>query len=296
MRTAFLPIIFFILSLAACTEKIDLDLDRKDEPAVVVEGFLGDTLPGPQWIRLTRTTGYYQKGEAPPVTDAEVRVIGGGNEFDFQQNTNSDSSSYYMAPSTFELKQGKAYELEVEESDSFYTAESRMSQVPSLDSIHLRLDPFASFGNSEGEELEDTTVQVVAHFQEPPPKGDHYLFNLYIDGELHSKKANDKLVGSDESLQGDVELATLNFELSEIELGETFTLEMRSTSPECTEFYQVFSEQTELSGNPFAASPPANIPTNISGSALGFFQVSAVSSRTRTLDAQTISEIEVLGD
>jgi hypothetical protein len=280
------------LLILSCTEEIDLDLDQKDRPSVVVEGFLTDSTEAPQWLRLTYTTGYYEKGKVPPVDGANVTVRGGGDRFTFRQNGHPDSVSYYMAPSSFDLKMGEAYQLEVEHQDSTYRSSSRMRPVPSIDSIHLRLDPFASAG---GGEVEDTILQVVAHFRDLPSEGDHYLFNLYINGELKSKEANDKNVVADDGFDGEVELAVQSFQKSEIEVGDRITLTMRSVSEECDEFYAIFNDQTELSGNPFTAAPPANIPTNISGSALGFFQVSSVSSRTRPVDLRLLSEIEIPG-
>jgi len=49
---------------------------------------------------------------------------------------------------------------------------------------------------------------------------------------------------------------------------------MLSISPELATFYEVLFNQTDLSGNLFASSPPANVPTNISNGARGNFQVS----------------------
>lgn len=292
MRYTLILICLPLLTLS-CTEEVDLDLDQKDRPSVVVEGFLTDSTEAPQWLRLTYTTGYYEKGKVPPVDGADVTVRGGGDRFSFRQNGHPDSVSYYMAPSSFDLKMGEEYQLEVDHQDSTYRSSSRMRPVPSIDSIHLRLDPFASAGG--GGEVQDTILQVVAHFEDLPSEGDHYLFNLYINGELKSEEANDKNVVADGGFDGEVELAVQSFQKSEIEVGDRITLTMRSVSEECDEFYAIFSDQTELSGNPFTAAPPANIPTNISGSALGFFQVSSVSSRTRPVDLRLLSEIEIPG-
>lgn len=280
--------------MISCTDEIDLDLDQKDRPSVVVEGFLTDSNEAPQWLRLTYTTGYYEKGKVPPVNGANVTVEGGGQRFTFQQNGHPDSVSYYMAPSAFDLEMGKEYRLEVNHKDSTYRSKSRVRPVPAIDSIHLRLDPFESAGSSG--EIEDTTFQVVAHFEDPPGRRDHYLFNLYINGELHSDEANEKTVVDDGGFDGEVVLAVQTVQKSDFDVGDRLTLTMRSVSGECDEFYDIFSDQTELSGNPFAAAPPANIPTNISGSALGFFQVSSVSSRTRPVDLRLLSEIEIPGE
>lgn len=284
----FLPLLVF----SACTAEIDLDLDQKDEPSVVVQGFLTDSTENPQWLRLTYTTGYYDKGKVPSVEDASVTVEGGGDLYTFQQSGHPDSASYYKAPSGFSLQNGTSYRLEIDHQDSTYRSESEMRPVARIDSFHLRLDPFQSVSDGE---IEDTTLQVVAHFDDLPSEGDHYLFDLYIDGELYSEKANEKNVYDDDGLGNGVELAVQSFKKSDIDLGDTLALTVRSVSEECDEFYEIFSDQTELSGNPFAAAPPANIPSNISGSALGFFQVSSIRAHKRVVDAQLISEIEIPG-
>ena len=65
--------------------------------------------------------------------------------------------------------------------------------------------------------------------------------------------------------------------------GDTLTLEMISISRVQYDFYANFLYQTELSGNPFASAPPANIPTNLSEGARGFFQVSRLSTAQMVL-------------
>ena len=288
-----LILLFFPFALAACTAEIDLDLDQKKKPAVVVEGFLTDSVQVPQWVRVTKTTGYYDKDRVPAVEGADVTVQGNGNLYTFQQNADPDSSSYYMAPSGFALQNGNSYELEVDHQDSSYRASSTMGPVPKIDSMHLRLNPFQ---NASGQDIQDTSIQVIAHFDDLPQPGDHYLFNLYIGGELYSETANEKTVVDDEGWQGgQVRLAAQSFSKSDADLGDTLTLTIRSVSAACDEFYAIFNDQTELSGNPFAAAPPANIPTNMSGTALGFFQVSSIREHSRVLDAQLLSNIEIPG-
>ncbi len=283
----FIPFLFL-----ACTSEIDLDLGEKSEPSVVVEGFLTDSTEMSQWVRLTYTTSYYDKGKVPPVENAQVTVQGNGNLYNFQQNGHPDSSSYYMAPSGFQLQMGEEYDLEVDHQDSTYRASSELQPVPGIDSLHPRPDPFQSAG---GGEVEDTVIQVVAHFEDLDGKGDHYMFDLYLGGELYSEEANEKVVVDDDGFQGKkVELAAQSFELSDLKenLGDTLTLAIRSVSKACDEFYEIFADQTELSGNPFAAAPPANIPTNMSGSALGFFQVSSIRTHSRVIDQKFIEEIK----
>jgi hypothetical protein len=228
------------------------------------------------------------------VEGADVTVEGNGDLYSFQQNSDPDSSSYYMPPSGFDLQSGERYDLEIDHEDSTYRASSKVRPVPSIDSIHLRLNPFQ---NASGQDIQDTSIQVVAHFDDLPQPGDHYLFNLYIGGELYSETANEKSVVDDEGWEGQrVELAAQSFSRSDADLGDTLTLTIRSVSAACDEFYAIFNDQTELSGNPFAAAPPANIPTNMSGSALGFFQVSSIRKHSRVLDAQLLSNIEVPGE
>ncbi|MFB6258461.1 MAG: DUF4249 domain-containing protein [Flavobacteriales bacterium] len=285
-----LPFLLLLFLTASCTSEIDLDLDQKKKPSVVVEGFLTDSSNVAQWMRLTQTTGYYDKKKVPPVEGASVTVRGAGNTYTFHQNGDPDSASYYMAPAAFSLQQGKTYTLEVDHEDSTYRAKSKVKPVMGIDSVHLRLDPIQSIS---GGEIKDTTFQVVAHFDDLPAEGDHYLFNLYIDGELYSNEANEKNVIDDEGLDQNVELAVQSFKKSDIALGDSLTLSVRSVSQACDEFYAIFSDQTELSGNPFAAAPPANIPSNMSGTALGFFQVSSVNTHKRVFDAQMLSNTEI---
>lgn len=295
MRKLF-PIILPLFIMAACTAKIDLDLGQKEDPSVVVQGFLTDSSEAPQWIRLTYTTSYYDVDKVPPVRNAKVTLQQGGDFYDFQQSSHPDSASYYKAPSSFEPKVGEEYRLEIDHHDSLYTATSKVRPVIDIDSIHLRLTPFQNAQQQQQEEGEvDTTLQVVAHFDELSRKG-YYLFNLYAGNKWLSNEANEKRIFDDGEGNGRrIEAAVQDFEKGEVELGDTLVLTVRSVSPACEKFYDIFRNQTQLSGNPFAAAPPANIPTNISRSALGFFQVSKVNVHKRVVGPKLLQNIEVPG-
>ncbi len=291
----FLPAILSMLFLTACTAEVELDLGQKERPSVVVEGFLTDSSEAPQWIRVTYTTSYYNTEDVPPVDNANVTLVEGGTYYDLQQNADPDSSSYYHAPSSFDPKVGEEYRLEIDHEDSLYTSSSKVRPVIDIDSIHLRLRPFQNAQQQQQEEGEiDTTFQVVAHFDELAQPG-HYLFNLYAGGELISDEANEKVVFDAEGGR-EIVAAVQSFEKNEVELGDMLVLTARSVSPACEEFYDIFRDQTQLSGNPFAAAPPANIPTNISGSALGFFQVSKENVHKRLVGPQLLKNVEIPGD
>lgn len=283
-----------LLAMAACTAKIDLDLGQKDEASVVVEGFLTDSSEAPQWIRLTYTTSYYDVERVPAANNANVTLQQGGKYHNFQQSSDPDSASYYKAPPSFDPQIGEEYKLEIDHNDSLYTSQSQVRPVIDIDSVHLRLNPFQGGQQQQsggGGEI-DTTFQVVAHFDDRSETG-YYLFNLYLGGELISTGANDKVVFEGEGAAKEIEASVQAFQKSEAELGDTLVLTARSVSSACNEFYGIFSDQTQLSGNPFAAAPPANIPTNISNSALGFFQVSKVNVHKRVVNEKFLRNVNV---
>ena len=265
-------LLFFGLAIffQACEKEVILDLADISGNYVIVDANITDG-GGLQWINLNLSSSYYEVGRGEPVTGAKVWIEDGENTFHFTEwNNDSLGGRYYNDEITYHLKESTYY-LYIEADGKNFQAQSQWRPVPVLDSVTLKINPFSELGI-----FDDTIYDVFAHFRELPGAGDHYLFNMFINDSLTTPRPTDKSLVSDINLEEYVSFSIKNINKRDLEHRDVITLEMRSISEENFEFYSVFFFQTDLSGNPFAGAPPANIPTNMSEGAKGFFQVSAV--------------------
>ncbi|MFO7923101.1 MAG: DUF4249 domain-containing protein [Bacteroidales bacterium] len=270
-------ILFFALLPAvtgSCEKEVTLDLADREGAYLIVEGNLDDASPE-QWIRLSRSSSYYDVSTGSPVENAFVTVNDGDKDYVFAESSTDSLRGYYFNREIGgELKESEYY-LTIVHDDNIYTGQSEFRPVPDIDSITFELNFFSRLGFTD-----DTLYDVYIHFSELPLPGDHYLVDIDINGRLQTGRPSEKTVFSDEDLEEYVSLSVRTINGDNLEQGDTITMKLRSISKEQYEFYQVFFFQTDLSGNPFAGAPPANIPTNMSEGAHGFFQVSSVSPAT----------------
>lgn len=258
----------------ACEKDVILDLADNDGQYVIVEANITDS-GQVQWIQLSYSSSYYEVGRGEGITGASVKIESEGDTFDFMQWDADSLPGYYYNEEISDLLSEQTYELIIETEDGIYRAISQLKPVPSIDSLSIRLNPFSELGFTE-----DTIYDFIAHFRDLPAEEDHYLFNYSVNDTLRTHRPADKSLVSDENLQEEVSLAIFNMNRNELTPGDEITLEIRSISKENFDFYNIFFFQTDLSGNPFAGAPPANIPTNLSEGARGFFQVSATSKKS----------------
>jgi hypothetical protein len=263
-----------ILTLLACEKQVVLDLADQAGTYLVVEANITNE-SRQQWIRLSYTTSYYDVNQGEPASDAVVRIIGENHEYNFLEYQKDSMPGYYFNNGIGLTLTNETYELIIEHQGRTYTATSELKTVPELDSITVQMSVFSELGFSP-----DIFYQVLAHFEESDEKENFYLFNLYLNRRLRTVRATDKETLSNQFLDKYVSWAAVSINEKELTPGDTLTLEIRSISRENFDFYNIFFVQTSLSGNPFAGAPPANIPTNLSEGAKGFFQISAVNRQS----------------
>lgn len=261
--------IAFVFGMISCQKPIDLDLFTKSEPILVVEGQVTtDTMQ--HIVKLSLTNSYYDTTTLNAATGAIVSI----NNVALVESNNTDSAGFYYTPADFYGEEGKTYNLEISYNNKNYTSSSYLAPLPQIDSVTIGLNVFQFFFFIP--QLGDTAYDLTIHYNEPDTLGNTYLFNVYIDGELTTTNPRDKVYIDDEgAVTGPIYFSAQSFVTADVVDSSIVTLEMLSISPDLIKFYDTFFNQTDLSGNPFAGSPPANIPTNITGGAVGFFQASA---------------------
>ena len=225
-------------------------------------------------VRLYRSGSFYDDEKGVPVSNAIVSISDGNNDYLFTEATSGDhKGNYYNRELSKYMVTGNTYNITVIDEGKKYTASSLLQPVPDVDSVTTRINFLSQLGI-----INEVLVDIFIHFENLPHRGNHYLVNLYINGNIQTFTPSQKTVLSDNNLDNYVSLYIKTVRRNELKSGDKITLEMRSISKEQYDFYTDFFFQTELSGNPFAGAPPANIPTNLSEGARGFFQVSSVST------------------
>src|SRR6478609_2678262 len=133
--------ITLIAIFASCEIPVELDL-KQSVPTVVIEGQVTTRL-GYQYVRVTRTAGFYDDGATPRVTNANVSVKDNlGNEFLFSHNPEGkeDSAGYYLPNQPFAGEIGRTYTLTVEVDGETYTAQDKLFAVSGIDSLSYRVN------------------------------------------------------------------------------------------------------------------------------------------------------------
>ncbi len=264
-------VILQVLTIS-CEKEVVLDLSDRQGLYFVVEANIDDVSAN-QWIRLSRSSSYYEVSTGKPVSNANVTITRGGVDHVFNESDVDSLAGYYINSTLADRLRYGTYQLTVEHEDMIYTAESEYKPVPDIDSVTIDLNFFFSSGLTN-----DTLYDINIHFRNLQGGGSYYLVDLYINRKLQTGRPSQKTVISDQDLEDYVSYSVKTISQNDLDDGDMLGLALRSISREMYEFYQVFFFQTDLSGNPFAGAPPANIPTNLSEGAIGFFQVSSVTS------------------
>jgi hypothetical protein len=263
---AILPVLF-----ASCEKETVLELPDIAGKYIIVEGVIDDRF-ATQWIRLSRSNSYYDHSMAPPVSDAYVKISDGERDYIFRESNDDSLKGFYLNNALSNHLKNGPYTLSIEHGGELFSARSEFRSAPQIDSVSVALNILTRLGITT-----DSIYDISIHFNNLPGNDNYYLTNYYINNKLKTARPNDKTTISGENLQGYVSLVVNMVNKKDIAEGDLLTVELRTISKEQYDFYTELFFQTRLSGNPFAGSPPANIRTNLSEGALGFFQVSSVS-------------------
>lgn len=265
-------ILYFIavaLVFWSCDEPVHLDVNQA-EPQVIIEGQVTN-VTGHQYVKITRSAGFYDSGKTPRVIDATVLVRDDvGNEFSFIHNpgNQADSAGYYLPQTPFVGEIGRTYKLEATVDGQLYEATDRLFYVTPIDSLAYRLDE---------EEQEDPEVygkfyEVMIYAKEPQETKDYYLFKFFRNDSLKTDFDTDIYFTDDETLGENIDGVSSPIYFAP---GDRARCEIYSISRDAFVFYSDLQSLLNNDGGLFS-QPPSNSRSNISNGALGFFQTSAL--------------------
>lgn len=272
-----IPIFFIAVALYGCDEAVELDLKQVQAKAVI-EAIVTDE-QGKQFVRVTRSGGFYEQGNTQRITNATVSITdnaGGTMTFTHNPGGKADSTGYYLPVPGFAGVIGRIYTLHVSIDGQLYEASDTLRRVAPIDKLEWQVNRFR-----EREERTDGKVfELLIYAREPQDTKDMYLLKYYRNDSLVYNNETDVYLFDDygvgekiEGIQSSVYYA----------LNDKAKVELYSISRNGYLFYNDLFTVMNSDGGMFSP-PPANPRTNLSNGAMGFFQVSAVQSKTILLD------------
>lgn len=264
--------IFLSIVLLSCEETIRLDL-KGFQSNVVIEAQVTNVV-GKQFVKVSRTTDFYQTGKTPRITDATVTVsddLGNVTTFVHNPGGSEDKEGYYYPEAPFTGEIGRTYTLEVIIDGTTYTATDELRPVITIDSLGVRVNQ----DEAEDPEVEGRIYELLMFAREPKETEDFYLFKFYRNNNLIYAGPTD-IYFSDDAILGE----EINGVATPVYYGlkDIGKIEVYSLTRSGYLFYNDLYNLLNNDGGMFSP-PPVNCRTNLSNNALGFFQVSAVVSK-----------------
>lgn len=262
-------IIFAALTLSSCTEIVEIELESTYKRLVVFGSITTDTTT--HKIELKKSADYFFNQPAEKVSNAMVELSYSDTSFLLKENPNLPGI-YETAPDFYGIP-GETYTLTIEGTDvdnngetESYSASSYLPPVNEIDSITLMYSSNSFFSGWE--------IQVWTY--DPEGEKNYYIFKTMVNGLLVTDTLTEYVIQNDDLFDGSYTYGiTSQFlmdskEDERLNPGDIVTFEANGITEEYYDF--LFQAQSESFGqNPLFSGPPANITSNVSNGALGFF-------------------------
>lgn len=240
--------------ITGCEKVIRLKTENVP-PKYVIEANMSDQ-KGECTVYITQTIKLDDRTIFPGVPLAKVSISDNGNiPFPVPEMTPGIYHSEFL-----QAQPGHTYQLKVQIGNQIFTSEIKAPRKVAFDSLYLQ--DFDAFGS----------VRKFAYvaFKDPPGKGDSYRFLQY-----KNKVQNSNIFVMDDQYSDDRSINTFlaYFDQSEdqrITPGDTISVQMQCIDPSVYKFFYSLS-QSSTGGTEVVA--PGNPITNITGGALGYFNV-----------------------
>lgn len=243
-----------LLLTSSCKEKIDMDIDNAESRLVVEAEVTSET--DSSYVKLTMSSNYYSNDPYPVVTDAAVSVNGIAFNYDATRKL------YHPAPG-FVGKTDSVYNLLVTVGGKSYTAQAKLERMFRIDSF------FQIWKEAEGFLPAGYSINYAAFDDRSPIKYTYYSQGIF-DTITKKDSFDGNLILFDNSLTPIGQ--SYNFEIPFMRLnsGDEYIATIRSIDKNMYDFLLAYGNSNPDIPGPFQ-SPPANLPTNITGGALGYF-------------------------
>ena len=279
-RATFYGLMFSVTAffIQSCTERIDIQLDTTYQK-LAVEGYITHEH---QYVKLEKTSGYFSQETPPSVENATVTVTINNEVYQFDENP--DQPGYYIPETPLPTTTGTQYKLTIDlpepvGDETHFESETTM---PKLDAI---VDSIRVIYRGD---FESWVIKLYAY---EPPGPDYYMFSAINNGKPLTDSLQ-RLGISDDKLVDGMYLPgiyVLFLRKDEVDVGDTVTL---FTSGISEDYFRYLDEaQQELHPKvPFFSGPPANVRSNITNGALGYFAAFQSIPATKVVDSSGIWE------
>jgi len=243
-----------IIFMSACTEVVTVDVPQSSDK-LVVEGYIS-TEPDSSYILLTKTISYYSTAKNPLVNDAFVKV-------------NSDTFfnvgyGYYKPRSPYKGVPNVTYNLAIAYQGASYASVSTLQPL-------IKIDTLFTFIHHDKELIAPDGYSLSFNFMFNNENQYTYFRDGFKNDLLSHGKDSiyDQLVTFDSKNSHYGIFMPFDVPLLRLQPNDTALLLFKSCDINAFNYYNAISANA-MRGSPFS-SPPSNLPTNITGGALGFF-------------------------
>lgn len=260
-RRSFLVFIAAAFILQSCTERIDIQSDEEFQK-LAVEGYIS---PDIQLITLTETSGYFSQQAPAPVSEANVVVTENDEIYQFSEDTENPGN--YFPPENFTIEPESSYQLTIDLKEEI-GGESHFESEATMPVLSDEIDSIRVIYRSD---FETWIIKLYAY---EPSGPNYYMFTAWVNGEAVTDSLSRIGVADDKIVDGTYMNGIWVLFLKEDEVAVEDTVTMATSSITEDYFRYLTEAQTEMSPkNPFFSGPPANVRSNISNGAVGYFAV-----------------------
>lgn len=249
----------------SCKEKIDLDVPGA-EPKVVIESEV-TTETDSSYVKITKTADFYSTDPYPVIADALVSV--NGVPFNYV------GKGMYRPAAGYKGVTGTVYNLDITAEGQNYTSSAVLEPMYRIDSL------YQVYKEKEGFMDAGWAIYYLGFDDRPRTKYTYFRIG-YFDTIVQRDSLDDFkiLFNNTETVVNE----EYHFELpfTRFQVGEECVMIFRSVTKEMSDFIAAYSAQTDGAPGPFQV-PPANLPTNIKGGAIGYFATYDVVRRRYTV-------------
>jgi len=248
---------FLTISLASCTEQIEIELDSTYTRLVVEGHITTDTTT--HWVRLTRSKDYYSSNSVAAASNANVTLDDGFETITLHEN--KQLPGYYETPENYYGVPGRIYSLDINLEEEVgkikdYSANCELRPVAEIDSIQVIYN-------------EDWEAYEIKIYTWEPPTTDFYTFQVLKNGVMMTDTIDEFFISDDRFYNGNytngivVGFLDANNPEEKLESGDKVTLKMSGITEEYYNFIYELQDVTFEYRNPLFSGPPANVSTNI---------------------------------
>ena len=289
MRKNLLHLFLCALALASCSEAIKIDPGPGLGPCLAVDGMITDR-ECRQEVKLSLTTGFFNPSDdIPGVSGAAVSVSCGEQVFAFEEDP--DAPGTYRSVVPFRGEAGRTYRLDVDAAvggvDAHYSAEDTVPgpgiELDAIDYLYStrlgHLWTLALWGREHPSPRTRYLVQVGINGHFKPLDENFEVPDDHIDGGTFEGFTMFALNHTPETWQAQGDCA------KPLEQGDVITMRILTLSEGYGEFLMKYSHLT-FGTIPILTEQPANLPTNITGTApaVGYFGACALSEASVVVD------------